>query len=92
MSGLQFAALVLLILIVVPMPLVWLIGIVFPNGYTKGHSQRIGDYFKKEWKRILLCGVVVGLMFVFARDYALQVTLLGAAVLVGRFLAVSRNK
>ena len=88
----QVVALVLLILVVVPLPLVWIIGTVFPNGYTKGHAQRIGEYFRKEWKRILLCGVAVALMFAFAREYALQVTLIGAAVLVGRFLAVGRNR
>ena len=92
MSGFQIAALILLVLVVVPLPLVWVIGTVFPNGYTKEHAQRIGEYFRKEWKRILLCGVAVVLMFVFAREYALQVTLIGAAVLVGRFLAARRNR
>ena len=92
MSGLQIVALVILVLIVVPLPLVWLIGTVFPSGYTQAHTRLIGEYFRKEWQRILLCGVVIGLMFVFARDYAIQVTLLGAAILAGRFLAVRRNK
>ena len=91
MSGFQIAALVMLILVVVPVPLVWLIGTLFPNGYTQEHALRISGYFRKEWKRALLVGVVIGLLFVFARDYAIQVTLLGAAILVGRFLAGMRN-
>ena len=92
MDGLQIVVLVLLILVVVPLPLVWVIGTVFPHGYTKDHARRIGEYFRREWKRILVCGVVVALMFVFMRDYALQATLLGAAVLVGRFLALGRGR
>jgi len=91
MSGFQIAALVMLILVVVPVPLVWLIGTLYPNGYPQEHALRISGYFRKEWKRALLVGVVIGLLFVFARDYAIQVTLLGAAILVGRFLAGMRN-
>ena len=92
MGSMQIASLILLILIVVPLPLVWAIGMIFPNGYTKNHTRQIRDYFAKEWKRILLCGVLVGLMFALVPDYALQVTLLGAAVFVGRFFAINRNK
>ena len=92
MSGFQVAALVILVLIVVPLPLVWLVGTLFPNGYTQAHTQRISELFRKEWKRVLLCGVIIAVVFVLAPDNALQVTLLGAAVLLGRFIAVSRNK
>jgi len=92
MSGFQVVSLILLVLIVLPLPLFWLIGTVFPNGYTQAHTRHIGGLFRKEWKRVLLCGAVVALVFVFSRDNALQVTLLGAAVLLGRFIAVSRNR
>ena len=92
MGAFQIAALVLLILVVVPLPLVWVIGTVFPNGYTKEHARRIGAYFRKEWKRVLFCGVFIALVFVFARAYAIQVALFGAAILVGWFLAVNRNR
>jgi len=90
-TGFQIAALVILVLIVVPLPLFWLIGTLFPNGYTREHTRRISGLFRKEWKRVLLCGVVIALVFIFARENALQVTLLGAAILLGRFIAVSRG-
>jgi len=92
MTAFQIAALVILVLIIVPLPLVWLIGTLFPNGYTHEHTRRISEIFCKEWKRVLLCGVVIALVFVFARDNALQAALLGAAILLGRFIAVSRNR
>jgi len=91
MSGFQVAALVITVLILVPLPLVWLIGMLFPNGYTQAHTRRISEFFRQEWKRVLLCGVVIVVVFVIAPDNALQVTLLGAAILLGRFIAVSRN-
>jgi len=87
----QIASLVILILIIVPIPLAWAIGILFPNGYTKTNTEKITAFVKKEWSRILLCGGVIALMFIFAPDYALQVTLIGAAILAGRFFAVMRR-
>ena len=91
MSGMQIAALVILVLIIAPIPLAWAIGTAFPKGFTATHTQRIQAFVKKEWSRILLCGGVIVLMFIFAPDYALQVTLIGAAILVGRFFAVMRR-
>ena len=87
----QIILIILLILIVVPLPLVWAIGTIFPNGYTDGHTQRIRGYFIREWRRILICAVIVGVMFIVSPDRALQVTLIGAAFLVGRFFAVGRG-
>ena len=88
MNGFQILAIVILVLIVVPLPLVWAVGTVFPNGFTNKHAQNIRDYAIREWKRIAVCGIIIVLMFIFAPDYALQVTLFGAAILVGRYLAV----
>ena len=91
MDGFQILAIIILVLIVVPLPLVWVIGTIFPNGVTRKHARQIREYAAREWKRIAACGVVIVMMFIFAPDYALQVTLLGAAILVGRYFAVRRR-
>ena len=91
MDGFQIVAIILLVLIVVPLPLVWVIGTVFPNGFTKKHADGIREYAVREWRRIVFSGVIIVAMFIFAPDYALQVTLLGAAILVGRYFAVRRR-
>jgi len=92
MTGMQIAAIVVLVLIVLPIPLAWVIGTLFPDGYTKTHTQKIKDFVKKEWSRIILVGGVIALMFVLAPDNALQVTLIGAAILAGRFFAIMRRR
>ena len=92
MTALQIAALVILVLIVVPLPLFWLIGVLFPNGYTQEHTRRISEIFRKERKRVLLCGVVIALVFVFSPDNALQVALIGVAIILGRFIAVGQGR
>ena len=91
MSGFQVLAIVILVLIVMPLPVVWVIGTVFPNGFTRKHAKHIRGYAIKEWKRIAVCGLVIVMMFIFAPDYALHVTLFGAAILVGRYFAVRRR-
>ena len=92
MGGLQVLTLIILALIVVPLPLAWLVGTLFPNGYTKAHTQWISGLARKEWKRILLCGVVIVCIFIFAQDNALQFALVAVAVLMGRLVAVSRSQ
>ena len=92
MNGATVAAIVLLVLILVPIPLVWIITTIFPDGYTKSQAQRMHKFFIGEWKRILLCVVVIVMIFIFSPDNALQVTLIGAAILIGRAVAVSRNR
>jgi len=92
MNGASIAAIVLLVLILVPIPLVWIITTVFPDGYTKSQAFRVRKFFIREWKRILICGIIVVILFIIAPDYALQLTLVGAAILIGRAVAVSRNK
>ena len=92
MNGVTIAGIVILALVLVPIPLVWIITTVFPDGYTKSQAQRIRNFFIREWKRLLLCSAVIVLLFGFAPDYALQVTLVGAAILIGRAVAVSRNR
>jgi len=92
MSAVTIVWIVLLALILVPLPLAWIIGAVLPDGYTKSQAQRVKQFFAREWKRIALCGVFMVLLFTFARDYALQVTLLGAAILIGRAVAVGRGR
>ena len=93
MSAMQIFMLVLILLIVVPMPLAWLVGTLFPNGYTRAHAQRVGELFRKEWKRVLLCGVVIlVLLVVFPRGDSVRFILIAVAVLMGRMVAVGRNK
>jgi len=92
MDGVTIAGIVILALIFVPIPLVWIITTLFPDGYTKNQAQRVRNFFLREWKRILLCGAVIALLVAFAPDYALQVILIGAAILIGRAVAVSRNR
>ena len=92
MSAIQIVMLVIIVLIIVPMPLAWLIGTLFPNGYTQAHTQRMSELFRKEWKRILLCGaVIILLLLALPRDNAITFVLLALAVLAGRLIAVSRN-
>ncbi|MCL2379126.1 MAG: hypothetical protein FWC77_08385 [Defluviitaleaceae bacterium] len=92
MSGLQIMALVILAVIVVPLPLAWLIGTLLPNGYTQAHTRRIINFFTNEWKRILLCGVVIWLVSVFSPDNIWRVVMVAVAILLGRFIAVSRSR
>jgi len=91
MNGITIAWVVLLVLVLVPIPLVWVIMAVFPDGFTKSQALRIRGFIIREWKRIILCGVAAGVLFIFAREYALQVILIGAAILIGRAVAVSRT-
>jgi len=91
MGGMQIAAIVILALIILPIPLAWAVGAAFPSGYQAAHTARIKDFARREWPRILLCGAVMVLMFIFAPDNALHVTLIGAAILIGRFIAVMRK-
>jgi len=91
MNGFTIAALIILALVVVPLPLAWLIGTLFPNGYTREHTRRIGEIIYKEWKRVLLCGVVIWLVSVFSPGNVLQATLIVVAILLGRFIAVGRK-
>ena len=81
-------ALVILALIVVPIPFAWLIGKLFPNGYTQAHTRRISEVIHKEWKRVLLCAVVIWVASVFWPGNVLQVSLIAIAILLGRFIAV----
>ncbi|MCL2360634.1 MAG: hypothetical protein FWC73_02335 [Defluviitaleaceae bacterium] len=92
MSWIQITIIIMLVLIIVPIPLAWIIGSLFPDGNMQKHSQRIRRLLVREWKRIFLYGTLISLMFIFARDYVLQVTLIGAAILIGRAVALSRNK
>ena len=92
MSLAAITAIVLLVLVVVPVPLVWVITTIFPDGYTKSQAQRLRGFITQEWKRILLCGVFVVALLIFAPDYTLQLILIGAAILIGRAIAVSRNR
>ena len=92
MNAIQIIMLVIIVLIIVPMPLAWLIGNLFPNGYTQAHTQRISELFRKEWKRILLCGgVIVILLIALPRDNAITFVTLALAVMAGRLIAVGKN-
>ena len=92
MSGLQIVMLVIIMLIIVPIPLAWLIGTLFPNGYTQAHTQRVSAIFRKEWKRILLCGGVIAVLLIaLPRDNAITFVTLALAVMAGRLIAVGRN-
>jgi len=92
MSGIAIAGIVLLVLIIVPIPLVWVISTIFPDGYTASHTQRIRRFISRERRRILVCGVFIAATFLFAPDYALQVILIGGAIFVGWVVAASRNR
>ena len=91
MSTLHIIGIVLLVLIVVPVPLVWLFCALFPDGNVSGRVKRLRGYLAREWKRVALCVGVVIAMFIFAPDNAWQVVLLGGAVLVGWVVAVGRG-
>ena len=92
MEPLHIAALVLLILAVVPVPLAWLIGTIFPDGNVKSQADRFRSYVRREWKRLLVCAAAIALAFVLMPDHALQVLLIGAAILAGRWVAVARSR
>jgi len=92
MNAISIITIVLLVLIIVPIPLVWIIGSIFPDGNMQKHAQRIRQVLSIEWKRILAGVIFVALLFVFAREYAWQVTLIGVAILIGRAVALSRGK
>jgi len=92
MSFFGVVTIVLLVLIVVPIPLVWILGSIFPDGNMEKHAKRISVYVKREWMRILFCGVCIILLFIFARENVLQIVLVGAALFIGRAVAVGRNK
>ena len=90
MNGFVIAGIVLLVLIIVPIPLVWVVSTVFPDGYTKNHARRMREFISRERRRIIIGGVFIVILFFFARDYALQVVLIGGAVLVGWVVAKSK--
>ena len=92
MNGMTIAGIVLLVLILVPIPLVWVISTVFPDGYTKNHAKGIREFIMRERRRILVCGGFIAILFFFAPDYALQVIIFGGAALVGWVVARSRNR
>ncbi|MCL2572226.1 MAG: hypothetical protein FWE11_07465 [Defluviitaleaceae bacterium] len=88
MNAMYIIGIATLVLVVVPIPLVWVLSNLFPEG----QSLKIRDFIIREWKRILLCGIAAVLLFAFAPEYALQVILIGAAILIGRAIAINRNK
>jgi len=92
MSLFSIIAIILLVLIIVPVPLVWIIGSIFPDGNMQKHAKQIRSFLAREWMRMLFIGAFIILLFLFARDYAIQVTLISAAILIGRAVALSRNK
>jgi len=92
MNAIGIITILLLALIIIPVPLVWIISSIFPDGNMQKHADRIRRALSIEWKRILAGVIFVALLFVFAREYAWQVTLIGVAILIGRAVALSRNK
>ena len=86
-----YATIFILAFIILPLPLAWVAGKLFPHGASREHITRLREFVKAKFLRLVLCGIAVVALFIIAPDNALQVLLIGGAILVGWFLARLKN-